>query len=847
MDFMLQRSPQGPHESGRPGKRRRTAVACEECREKKRKCDGVKPTCGTCTSRLSRRCIWREERNSKGWYRDSYVDGLKSRIKELEEAQARAAGTNALNNNDTPTTSPPQPANWESQSRPSVQNVETSLKNLRTDRISIRSLTTARDGTQSASHAPFSMNERRGHGPPGTAFQHVRRNTFDSESTESGVDAMGIASSINGITDPHARPPSAYFGPSSTVNLLGEARTAMCRRPCGHEPLISDGSDPCTICLKEATSFAGSGSGGRNTMFGFSVPPRPEADSLIASYWGWVHSLYPFLHQPSFEKRYLTIWNPQNESESRYRSTSHSLGCYDTLDEKLFYCLLNIVFALGALFNPKIDPHDRDRLSRPFFERSKALLDFDLLAQGSLPLVQALLLMGQYLQSTDMSSSCWNIVGLAIRVAQGIGLHHEKRGYAQGGRQQRVDQVDTEMRKRAWTGCVFLDRVLSLAYGRPLMIHLTKSQNQLLLPSAIDDEFLTRFPEAPGSQPDYPPSKIDCYVQAVKLKEILGQVLTTVYNGGSDTEHEDPTDAGIGSHCRPTSLKVRSIKDDDLQAILNVDGLLTTWRNELPVHLRVEMYKDEPVAPNPPILEGHLMFRRQRIVLEARYLHVRLVMLRPVLSVLSGLASDSSKALQDNESFNTNMRQGMLVKAANLCVSVAQELVNLITVNLNAECDLLPAPWYNVFYIHSCALVLILGLLCSPEYIKSVDESSLTSSWNRCLDFLREYSPRSRSARQCSKILESVEREVFSYRNGDSQFGNRGNIQTGEDLNHENVSAGNLQAEHSSHNDEFPSLHLFQDDSFGLDQAYNPLMNDSSGVTWLSLAPFLDSMEDFGE
>lgn len=72
-------------------------------------------------------------------------------------------------------------------------------------------------------------------------------------------------------------------------------------------------------------------------------------------------------------------------------------------------------------------------------------------------------------------------------------------------------------------------------------------------------------------------------------------------------------------------------------------------------------------------------------------------MLRPVLSVLSGLASDSSKALQDNESFNTNMRQGMLVKAANLCVSVAQELVNLITVNMNAECDLLPAPWYNVF------------------------------------------------------------------------------------------------------------------------------------------------------
>ncbi|KAF7542453.1 hypothetical protein G7Z17_g11559 [Cylindrodendrum hubeiense] len=718
---------------------RRTTVACEECRGKKRRCDGVKPVCGYCNASESRRCVWREERNSKGWYRDSYVDALKVRIKELEAAQELAAGTNGLDNSDpSSAASPPQLADSEAQSRLSAQNVDESLQTPGIDRISIRNLILARQSTPMvAPPARFTAEEHSTLVSPGAAFQDGTTHIFESEGSEGGVDAMGIVSSANGIADPHARLPTVYFGPSSNVNLLGEARTAMCRRPCGHGPLVSSGPDPCTICLNEITPLAASEapsarSGGRTAMFGFSVPPRQKADSLIESYWASVHSLYPFIHQPSFEKRYLTVWNPQNGSESRHPSPSQRPGCYDTVHDRLFYCLLNIVFALGALFNPDINPLDRDRLSRPFFERSKALLDFDLLAQGSLPLVQTLLLMGQYLQSTDMSSSCWNIVGLAIRVAQCIGLHHEPRGYCQGGR-QKVDQLETEMRRRAWTGCVFLDRrVLSLAYGRPLMIQLAKSPDQLTLPSAIDDEFLTQLPEAPGSQPWNVPSRIDFYVQAIKLKEILGQVLNTFYCG-SDTENKDPAGSEFGSNCTPNYAKEKMIKDSDLQAILNVDGLLTVWHKELPVRLREQTYRDESASPHSPNLEG-------------------------------------------NE---------MLMKAANVCVSVAQELVNLITVNFNSDDDLLPAPWYNVFY------------------------------------------------------------EIIS--------DNPDMMQAGENLDEVNASGGGPRTSFYLRDDDLPSsndevfpLRLFQD-CVGLDQAYNPSMNDSSGVNWLSFAPFLDSMEDFGE
>ena len=72
-------------------------------------------------------------------------------------------------------------------------------------------------------------------------------------------------------------------------------------------------------------------------------------------------------------------------------------------------------------------------------------------------------------------------------------------------------------------------------------------------------------------------------------------------------------------------------------------------------------------------------------------------MLRPVLSVLCDITrrSGGSGAATDQDSIESNMRQGMILKAAKLCLSVAQQLVDLITEN--APSGLSPAPWYNVF------------------------------------------------------------------------------------------------------------------------------------------------------
>ena len=67
---------------------------------------------------------------------------------------------------------------------------------------------------------------------------------------------------------------------------------------------------------------------------------------------------------------------------------------------------------------------------------------------------------------------------------------------------------------------------------------------ELVLPSAIDDEFLMRAPEPPGLQPPHVISVTGCYVQAIKLQNILGQVLSASYCDGVEKPSDSETQGG---------------------------------------------------------------------------------------------------------------------------------------------------------------------------------------------------------------------------------------------------------------------------------------------------------------
>lgn len=84
------------------------------------------------------------------------------------------------------------------------------------------------------------------------------------------------------------------------------------------------------------------------------------------------------------------------------------------------------------------------------------LRDEDMLDNSTIPNIQALLIyaFSMELEKGTAASKTWNILGLAIRMAQDLGLHRKL-----GSEKKEQSEADhTELRRRVWGGCLIADR-----------------------------------------------------------------------------------------------------------------------------------------------------------------------------------------------------------------------------------------------------------------------------------------------------------------------------------------------------------------------------------------------------
>ena len=168
----------------------------------------------------------------------------------------------------------------------------------------------------------------------------------------------------------------------------------------------------------------------------FMLPSRKAADEMIEVYWHRFHVLFPFLCRPRFESVYQSLWTGECES----------------INESSTYCLLNSIFAICCRLAKRSVGDEKDSAADYFSRRAIQLLQVNVIGSGSLELVQALLHMAFYLQSTDSPNTCWVVTGLAIRIGQSLGLHLPRTS------SNLEHQQDREMARRLWHGCVFVDR-----------------------------------------------------------------------------------------------------------------------------------------------------------------------------------------------------------------------------------------------------------------------------------------------------------------------------------------------------------------------------------------------------
>lgn len=176
-----------------------------------------------------------------------------------------------------------------------------------------------------------------------------------------------------------------------------------------------------------------------------TLPEQALADELVQAYFTYVNPGYPIIDEDLFM--------------AQYRNR-------DPADPPPILLLQAILLVGSHVSRPKAE---RDALKDIFFRRTKWLFDSRIERNRDI-MVQAALLMTWHSENADddVSSNAHYWVGVAARIATGLGMHRNPVS-------SRFLPRDKHMWRRLWYILVQFDVLVSLSYGRPQAINLEDS------------------------------------------------------------------------------------------------------------------------------------------------------------------------------------------------------------------------------------------------------------------------------------------------------------------------------------------------------------------------------------
>ncbi|KAL4911287.1 Acetamidase regulatory protein [Aspergillus multicolor] len=207
-------------------------------------------------------------------------------------------------------------------------------------------------------------------------------------------------------------------------------------------------------------------------MDALTLPEPALADELVHAYFAQVNSGYPIVEEDLFM--------------SQYRNR-------DPADAPPILLLQTILLVGAHVTRPKAE---RDALKDIFFRRAKWLFDNRIERNRDI-LVQAALLLTWHsdVADDDVSANAHYWIGIAARIATGLGMHRNPIG-------SRFVPRDRRMWRRLWYILVQFDVMVSLSYGRPQAINLEDSDVSPLTPSdfegcgaRVQTDFVIHFSE----------------------------------------------------------------------------------------------------------------------------------------------------------------------------------------------------------------------------------------------------------------------------------------------------------------------------------------------------------------
>lgn len=349
----------------------------------------------------------------------------------------------------------------------------------------------------------------------------------------------------------------------------------------------------------------------------------------VDAYFKYYHHAYPVLHEGEFRAQWMGVLPKPRDGS--------------------WPVLYNVILALGA----RSGDFSRQNADDHFYQQARQHLSWDILCRGSLPLVQALTLLANYLQKRDRPNSGFTLLGAAMNMAQSLGLHREFP----------TDSTTIqamEIRRRAWWTLFVFDAGARLTFGRPSSV--LEGVN-VSIPCNLDDGDLPADVEALPEPKDYT-TVSSCLIWQVKLAKISNRVNQVL-------------------HHRTTP---------DLAAISVLDGQIQEWRTSLPKHMTER--SADPVED---------IFEVPRAILLWRSMHLRIVLHRPF--ILASIKKRGPLDLLDQHAPHSKF-----LAAATECVESITSLWSFT----NARHGSLV--WYACYWLTTAVLVHITCLLYAPVH-----------------------------------------------------------------------------------------------------------------------------------
>ncbi|EIW53654.1 uncharacterized protein TRAVEDRAFT_174477 [Trametes versicolor FP-101664 SS1] len=383
------------------------------------------------------------------------------------------------------------------------------------------------------------------------------------------------------------------------------------------------------------------------------LPDVPTQELLLDLYFTYVHPALPIVHKRTFLDDFrngnMCADSPYS-GESGYSDAASPISASSPLGSRkrrVPTLLLLAMFSLAARYSSHTaelpPPEDGSMWTAgdEYMEDAKVILDRTYAASRP-STCQALLLLGYREVGIGAMAQAWLYVGMAVRMAQDLGLHKSAEKWTTVGRAL-FSRAELQERRRIWYGCVIMDKYVCTYIGRPVAICERDFDTELPLddeseemerwrphtaPPVIDDPAESRRDELPAT----PGRILSCFNERAKLSVILSQICQSIY-----------------------AIKPPASRPAEL---VRLDNMLTKWSLDLPEHLRFDPAAPKSPPPTPNILTLHMQYWCTVLLLHRPFI-------QHIQDSTKPMSPSASSAKEAEIRANSRQHYDMCVQAAN--------------------------------------------------------------------------------------------------------------------------------------------------------------------------------------